>query len=198
MDALQRTGLRLNKNYLLPSQSQPYRNSSANSSSLSDDRTVDLNSRSKQYFNPSEMTGRSTECVTTDASLSVEQILSESQCSPVRALANELKEFKIRESHGGEQLARTADVSLTSSKSFRSSMSKPDDWAANDQSDINVSEVFMPSDRVKDFLKNEEELWDQEYATLPPNQEMNSQPEEHAKQNAFELSDFSRFRFGNV
>lgn len=160
-------------------------------SSSSDEPTIDLNKPSIQCnFNPKEITGRST--ATNDASMSVEQILGESQCSNVRALADELRMFKFRESRGGEQLACTADVSLSSSKSFRSSMSKPDDWDMNNHNGVD-GDVFMPSDRVKDFLQNEEHLWAQEYATLPP--ESDVQPMDSSKK--IELSDFSRYRLAN-
>lgn len=166
--------------------------SSIVSSSSSEEPTLDLNRPNEQYFNPTEITGRST--ATNDTSISVEQILYESQCSNVRALADELRLFKIRESCGGGQLANTADVSFTSMKSFRSSMSKPDDWE-NNQNDIDIGDVFVPADRVKDFLEKEEEIWAQEYATLPP--EPDSQSMGNVNKNPFELSDFSRFRFGN-
>lgn len=127
--------------------------------------------------------------------MSVEQILGESQCSNIRALADELRMFKFRESRGGEQLAYTADVSLTSSKSFRSSMSKPDDWDMNNQNGVDMSDVFMPSDCVKDFLQSEEHMWAQEYATLPP--ESDVQPSDSSKKKPLELSDFSRYRLAN-
>lgn len=163
-------------------------------SSSSDEPTIDLN-QPQCNFNPKEITGRST--ATNDASqLSVEQILYESHCSDVRALGDELRMFKIRESHGGgEQLAYTADVSLTSTKSFRSSMSKPDDWGMSNQNGVDSSNVFMPPDRVKDFLKNEEHLWAQEYATLPP--EPDYLTVENSKKKTLELSDFSRYRMAN-
>lgn len=163
-------------------------------SSSSDEPTIDLNQPNGQYnFNPTEITGRST--AANDASISVEQILCESQCSNVRALADELRLFKFRESRGGEQLAYTADVSLTSSKSFRSSMSKPDDWDLHNQNDISGSDAFVPADRVEDFLKSEEGIWAQEYATLPP--EPDFQVVRSSKKKPLELSDFSRYRFGN-
>lgn len=160
-------------------------------SSSSDEPTIDLNKPNTQCnFNPREITGRST--ATNDASMSVEQILGESQCSNVRAMADELRMFKIRESHGGEHLAYTADVSLTSG-SFRSSMSKPDDWNLNKHSSVD-SDVFVPSDRVKDFLQNEEHLWAQEYGTL--SSESDFVAEENAKRKSSDLSDFSRCRLG--
>lgn len=135
-------------------------------SSSSDEPTIDLNRPTTQCnFYPSEITGRST--ATNDASMSVEQILGDSQCSNVRALADELRMFKLRESRGGEQLANTADVSCTSSRSFRSSMSKPDDWVDN-PTGVDSSDEFLPSDQVKIFLQNEEFRWAQEYANLPP------------------------------
>lgn len=163
-------------------------------SSSSDEPTIDLNTPNAQCnFNPTEITGRST--ATNDASMSVEQILGESNISDVRALADELRLFKFRESRGGEQLAYTADVSMTSSKSFRSSMSKPDDWDLNNRNDINGSDVFMPSDRVKDFLKNEEALWAQEYATLPP--EPDSQSNGSTMKKGFDMSESLRSRYGN-
>lgn len=161
-------------------------------SSSSDELTIDLNKQNAQCnFNPTEITGRST--ATNDASMSVEQILGESNFSDVRALADELRLFKFRESRGGEQLANTADVSLTSSKSFRSSMSKPDDWDLHNLNDSNQSNVFLPSDRVKDFLKYDEGIWAQEYATLPPEPDFQL----NGTKKAFNLSDFSRCRFGN-
>lgn len=164
-------------------------------SSSSDEPTIDLNKPSNQCnFNPTEITGRST--ATNDASMSVEQILGESQCSDIRALADELKMFKFRESRGGDQLAYTADVSLTSSRSFRSSMSKPDDWDVNNQNGLDMGDMdFMPSDRVKDFLQNEEHIWAQEYATLPP--EPDYLTADNMKKKPFELSDFSRYRLAN-
>ncbi len=167
-----------------------YTASTSIASSSSDEPTIDLN-KPQCNFNPSEITGRST--ATNDASMSVEQILGESHCSNVRAMADELRMFKIRESQGGDQLAYTADVSLTSTRSFRSSMSKPDDWGVNNQTDVDGNNIFVPSDRVKDFLQNEEHLWAQEYATLPP--ETDHQTVGHANQiPPLELSDFSRYR----
>lgn len=163
-------------------------------SSSSDEPTIDLNTPSTQYnFNPTEITGRST--ATNDGSMSVEQILGESQCSNVRALADELRVFKLRESRGGEQLAYTADVSLTSTRSFRSSMSRPDDWGMNHQDSVDSSQVFVPSDRVEDFLQNDEHLWAQEYATLPPEPHFTSADNSKRKQR--ELLDFSKYRLAN-
>lgn len=161
-------------------------------SSSSDEPTIDLNKAATQCkFNPSEITGRST--ATNDASMSVEQILYESQCSDVRAMAEELRMFKIRESQGGEQLANTADVSLTSSRSFRSSMSKPDDWDLHNQHNSpDGSGIFMPSDRVKAFLEKEEHIWATEFATLPPESDLLSV--ENTKRKPFEVSDCSKSR----
>lgn len=123
--------------------------------------------------------------------MSVEQILGESQFSNVRALADELRMFKIRESHGGEHLAYTADVSLTSSRSgHRSSM--PSDWEVNNGNCVENSDVFMPSDRVKDFLQKEEQLWADEYGSLPANP--NFLTAESAAKKPSELLEFSRYR----
>lgn len=179
------------KNYRNPTQVAA---SSSIVSSSSDEPTIDLNQPSNNCnFNPTEITGRST--ATNDGSISVEQILGESHCSDIRALADELRMFKFRESRGGEQLACTADVSLTSSRSFRSSMSKPDDWDVNNLNDVDDSNFFMPSDRVKDFLQKEEHIWAQEFAALPPESELLTV--EGAKKKPLELSDFSRYRLTN-
>lgn len=163
-------------------------------SSSSDEPTIDLNKGTIQYnFNPSEITGRST--ATNDGSMSVEQILYDSQYADVRAMADELRLLKLRDSRGGEQLAYTADVSLASSKSFRSSMSKPDDWDLHNQNGSDsCSDVFMPSDRVKAFLESEEHIWAQEYATIPPQSDVTAAGN---SKNPFELADFSRSRLVN-
>ncbi|KAJ6640809.1 hypothetical protein Bhyg_05741 [Pseudolycoriella hygida] len=168
---------------------QPPRYTSSTSilSSSSDEATIDLNKPIQYNFNPSEITGRST--ATNDASISVEQILGESQCSNIRALADELRMFKIRESQCGEQFVRTADVSFSSSRSLRSSQNG--NWGLDSQNDFD-SDVFVPPERVKEFLQKEEDIWAQEYATLPP--DSNHLTVENSNKKMTGLSDFSRYR----
>lgn len=140
-----------------------------------------------QLFQPSEITGRSTECIqfghssqdtarfstppsSMRSSTTVEQILAESFSSEVRSLAPELEQLRI--SYGGARF--TADMG-NSFDQF--------DWGGGGggggESDVDavnattnppnsiVDEISFNANNVSEMLKADQQEWDEEYATIP-------------------------------
>lgn len=100
-------------------------NSSINISDLVENDTIEGRPNISRFFEPSEITGNSTECSipigaperenaiggALDDSMTVEQILAGSFSEEVRDMAVQLGEMKVRASYGG----RTADMSQVAS-----------------------------------------------------------------------------------
>lgn len=137
-----------------------------------------------QLFEPSEITGRSTECIqfgrssqdtrfstpppssssSMRSSTTVEQILADSFSSEVRSLAPELEQLRI--SYGGARF--TADMG-NSFDQF--------DWGGSDVDAVNatttnppnsiVDEISFNANNVSEMLKADQQEWDEEYATIP-------------------------------
>lgn len=137
-----------------------------------------------QLFQPSEITGRSTEFTqfggrrsgaerfSTPASSSgsagsptVEQILTQSFSSEIRSLAPQLEQLRMSHSGGGRF---TADMSNSTTNNFdwdavsaaaQNTTSNPPNSIADDMS--------FNSSNVSEILKADEREWIDEYATIP-------------------------------
>lgn len=132
---------------------------SLNISDLLENETIDAHcldtpQRSLQMFQPSEFTGRSTECLGAGImseqevgsccslnSPSVEQILATSFSEDVRRMADQLREVKVRNSYGG----RTADMSMASEGTASTSMF---DWGEGYRNNLSRLSARLDADEA--------------------------------------------------
>lgn len=135
---------------------------SLNISDLLENETIetqclDTPQRSVQMFQPSEFTGRSTECLeagvmseqevgscTSLHSPSVEQILAASFSEDVRRMADQLREVKVRNSYGG----RTADMSMASEGTSSTSRNSMFDWGEGYRNNLSRLSARLDADEA--------------------------------------------------
>lgn len=118
---------------------------------------LDTPQRSVQMFQPTEFTGRSTECM--DAGVmseqevgsccsinlpSVEQILADSFSEDVRRMADQLREVKVRNSYGG----RTADMSMASEGTSSNTRNSMFDWGEGYRNNLSRLSARLDADEA--------------------------------------------------
>lgn len=135
---------------------------SLNISDLLENETIDAQcldtpQRSVQMFQPSEITGRSTECMNAGVmseqevgsccslnTPSVEQILAVSFTEEVRRMADQLRDVKVRNSYGG----RTADMSMASEGTSSNTRNSMFDWGEGYRNNLSRLSARLDADEA--------------------------------------------------